>query len=73
MIILIIAAVVASRATKGPKKISDQFVNAIQAGDTAATFGLTGTIFQEPTSQQQLDTFIKQTGPAIKVGEAVIG
>lgn len=71
---LIIAAVVAAfSATKAPQKISDQFVNHIQAGDTRAAYALTSDVFRQAATQEQLDDLTAQIGPVLQGEERVTG
>ncbi|MGB4758444.1 MAG: hypothetical protein WBP26_00110 [Candidatus Saccharimonadales bacterium] len=67
----IIVAVVVTGATKAPQKVSDQFVNELQAGNTSAAYALTSESFQEATSEEQLDNIIKQVSPAIRGEEKI--
>lgn len=73
VVIIVIAAVTATTATKAPQKISDQFVNEVQAGNTSAAYNLTSKTFQDATTQAQLDQLIKQVGPLLQGEEKVSG
>lgn len=69
----VIGGVVAVSATKAPQKVSDQFVNDVQSGDTSAAYALTSSSFQGATSQDQLDTLIKRIGPLVQGQEKITG
>ena len=73
VVIIAITAVTATTATKAPQKISDQFVKDVQTGDTSAAYNLTSKTFQDATSQDQLDSLVKQVGPALQGEEKVSG
>lgn len=63
----------ATTATKEPQKISDQFVNAVQATDSSAAYALTSQSFQQATSSAQLDQVIQRVGPVLVGEEKVSG
>ncbi len=59
------------QATKAPQKISDQFVNAIQAKDSTAAYELTSDEFKQATSSQDMQTFVDSIGPKIQGDEKI--
>ncbi len=71
--IIVIAVIVATTATQAPQKISDQFVNDVQSGDSSAAYALTSKAFQQATSEEQLATIIQQVGPVLQGQEKVSG
>lgn len=73
IVIIVVAAVTATTATKAPQKVSDQFVNYVQAGDTSAAYALTSKTFQQATTQDQLDQLVKRVGPQLQGEEKVSG
>src|SRR4051812_13931865 len=65
VVALIVIAVVAlvllvSGATKDAQKVSDPFVAAVQNGDSAKAYSLTGPRFRAATTPAQLDQLVKQ-------------
>lgn len=74
IIALIVAIVITTTAaTKAPQKVSDQFVNEVQAGNANAAYALTSETFKEATSAEQLDDLIQQVGPLLVGEEKVTG
>ena len=71
VVIIIIAAVTATTATKAPQKISDQLVTDVQTGNTSAAYALTSKTFQQATTEDQLDSLIKQVEPSLQ-GQATV-
>src|SRR4051794_20674675 len=73
IVLIIVAAVVAlivvgivaifflvSGATKDAQKVSDQFVVALQTGDAAGAYALTGPSFRAATSEADTTQLVKQ-------------
>jgi uncharacterized protein YpmB len=58
-------------ATKDAQKVSDQFVNDVQAGNTESAYALTSDSFRKATSQDQLQQLIEQAGPLLKGDEKI--
>ena len=48
-----------NESTKDAQKVSDEFVTAVQAGDTAKAYALTGPSFREATSEADTAEFVK--------------
>lgn len=48
-----------NESTKDAQKVSDEFVTAVQAGDTAKAYSLTGPSFREATSEADTAEFVK--------------
>lgn len=60
-------------ATKAPQKVSDQVVNAIQAGNTSAVYNLTSDSFKRVTTEDRLNGIVEQISPALQGEEKVTG
>jgi uncharacterized protein HemX len=73
IILIVVAAVIAlivvigvgafllvNESTKDAQKVSDQLVTAVQAGDGAKAYGLTGPSFRAATKQADLDQLVKR-------------
>ena len=61
IVALIVALVLfVSGSTKDAQKVSDQLVTAVQAGDGAQAYALTGPSFRAATKQADLDALLKR-------------
>lgn len=69
--VLIIVFVVIGSATRAPQKVSDQFVNDVQSGDSSAAYALTNQTFQNATTQEELDSVVKRISPLLQGQEKV--
>lgn len=58
--------------TSAPLKVSNNFMNAVQASDAEAAYALTSPGFQETTSRGQLDAMISSINPHFQGEEEVI-
>lgn len=54
-------------------KVSNQFVNSIQAGDSAAAYALFATGAMEIVPVDQFDALVAQIGPIINTSEKMTG
>jgi hypothetical protein len=54
------AFLLVNESTKDAQKVSDQFVAAVQAGDGAKAYSLTGPAFRAATKEDQLDQLVQQ-------------
>jgi hypothetical protein len=70
---IIVAIVVSFTATQEPQKVSDQFVNELQAGNTGALYALTSPAFKETITEDELDVQIQRVSPALQGEEEVTG
>ena len=61
LIILLGVAVffLVSESTEDAQKVSDQLITAVQNGDGAAAYALTGPAFREATTEAQLNEFVQ--------------
>lgn len=73
LIIIVVAITAAYFGTKAPQKISDKFIDDIQAADTSSAYALTSSAFKQATSQDQLDQLIQNISPLSKGNEKVTG
>jgi hypothetical protein len=74
LIVLIVAGImIALKATAAPQKVSDQFVNDVQANDATAAYALTSDSFKKVTTQAQLTDVVAQVSPTLKGDEKVSG
>lgn len=71
IVLIVVAALAATTATKAPQKISDQFMNQLQSGDTGAAYALTSKTFKEATTEVQLTQIVKQVSPHVQGEEKV--
>src|SRR5262245_21491763 len=61
IVLFIVGAVLLfNSSTKDAQKVSDQFVTAVQAGDGAKAYALTGPAFREATTEDQLSQLVQQ-------------
>jgi uncharacterized membrane protein YvbJ len=61
IVVLILALVLfVNGSTKDAQKVSDQLVTAVQTGDTAQAYALTGPSFRAATKQADLDELVKR-------------
>ena len=61
IVVLIVALVLlVNGSTKDAQKVSDQLVTAVQTGDTAKAYALTGPTFRAATKQADLDELVKR-------------
>jgi hypothetical protein len=58
VVIVVVAVLLVNGTTKDAQKVSDQFVTAVQAGDGAKAYALTGPAFRAATTQEQLDELV---------------
>ncbi len=56
-------------ATKAPVAASNQFLNAIQAGDATMAYALFATAAKAAVPVDQFDTLVKQAGPILNGNE----
>lgn len=58
-------------ATKAPQKVSDQFINDIQAGDSSAAYALTTDSFRAATSSAVFEDYVVAIKPLIQGTEKI--
>jgi hypothetical protein len=64
--LLIIGLVMLVNSSTGDaQKVSDQFVEAVQAGDGAAAYALTGPAFRAATTEDELTQLVQNLAPAL--------
>lgn len=56
-------------ATKAPVAVSNQFLNAVQAGDAATAYSLFSTTAKAAVPSDQFDAVVKQVGPILNASE----
>lgn len=66
---IVVITVTVNSATKASVKVSNQFINDIQAGDAAAAYVLFSTGAQEVVPADQFDTVVAQIGPILNTKE----
>jgi uncharacterized membrane protein YvbJ len=61
IVVLIVALVLfVNGSTKDAQKVSDQLVTAVQTGDTAKAYALTGPTFRAATKEADLDALVQR-------------
>ncbi|HSX30861.1 MAG TPA: hypothetical protein VLE99_03000 [Candidatus Saccharimonadales bacterium] len=73
IVAIVVAVIVATAATKAPQKVSDQFVNDLQSGNSSAAYALTNQAFQGATTEGQLDSIVQRISPGLQGQEKVTG
>lgn len=66
---IVVITVTVNSATKASVKVSNQFINDIQAGDSAAAYALFSTGSQEVVPADQFDTVVAQIAPILNTKE----
>jgi len=64
---------VVNSAAEAPVKVSDQFVNAIQANEPSTAYGLTSSAFKEATPEATLTSIITRVSPLLTGEETIAG
>ena len=64
------AFLLVNESTKDAQKVSDQLVTAVQAGDGAAAYALTGPSFREATTEAQLTELVKNLSTLVTKDKA---
>ncbi len=66
---IVIITVTVNSATKAPVKVSNQFINSIQAGDATTAYALFSTDAVAVVPVDQFDTLVAQIGPILNTNE----
>lgn len=69
VVVIVGVTLLANSATKEPVKASNQFLNAIQAGNASEAYGLFSSAAQEVVSSDQFDGVVAQVGPILNSEE----
>jgi hypothetical protein len=64
---------VVDETTKEPQKVSDRFVDAVQRGDGAAAYALTGSAFRSLTTERQLNRLVRRLDPLVTQERSIEG
>jgi hypothetical protein len=70
---IVIITLTVNSATKAPVKVSNQFINSIQAGDAATAYALFSTDAVAVVPVDQFDTLVAQIGPILNSNEKMTG
>jgi hypothetical protein len=66
---IIVITLTVNSATKAPVKVSNQFINSIQAGDAATAYALFSTDAKAVVPVDQFDTVVAQISPILSANE----
>ncbi|MFA5919296.1 MAG: hypothetical protein WC800_07135 [Candidatus Nanopelagicaceae bacterium] len=69
VVVIVGVTLLANSATKEPVKVSNQFLNAIQAGNAAEAYGLFSSEAKAVVSSDQFDGVVAQVGPILNAEE----
>jgi hypothetical protein len=83
IVLIVVAAVIAvlialgvalfvfvNESTEDAQKVSDDLVTAVQAGDGAKAYALTGPAFREATTEADMTALVKQLAPLVTKDKA---
>jgi len=70
--LVVLLLVVVNSATRGEVKVSNEFLNAVQARQTSVAFGLFSSDAQKATPQDKLGSAIDQIGPILNTQEKMV-
>ncbi|MFZ1459092.1 MAG: hypothetical protein WAT17_04400 [Candidatus Saccharimonadales bacterium] len=73
VVFILVVTIITVAATSAAQKVSDEFVNDLQASNTSAAYGLTAKRFQASTTEIQLDDVVQQIAPTLQGEETVTG
>lgn len=65
----VVITLTVNSATKAPVAVSNQFLDSIQAGDSAAAYALFSTDAQQVVPADQFDTMVAQVAPILDAKE----
>lgn len=69
VVVIVGVTLLANSATKEPVKLSNQFLNAIQAGNASEAYGLFSTAAKAAVPADQFDGVVAQAGPILNTEE----
>lgn len=69
VLIIVGVTLLANSATKEPVKVSNQFLNAMQAGNASEAYGLFSSAAQEVVPADQFDGVVAQVSPILNTEE----
>ncbi|MFZ2228157.1 MAG: hypothetical protein WA090_04080 [Candidatus Nanopelagicaceae bacterium] len=70
LVVLVVGVtLLANSATKEPVKVSNQFLNAVQAGNASEAYGLFSSAAQDVVPADQFDVVVAQVGPILNAEE----
>lgn len=69
VVVIVGVTLLANSATKEPVKVSNQFLNAIQAGNASEAYGLFSSAAKEAVASDQFDGVVAQAGPILNTEE----
>lgn len=72
VVVIVGVTLLANSATKEPVKVSNQFLNAIQAGNASEAYELFSSAAQEAVPSDQFDGVVAQVGPILNSEEKMI-
>lgn len=69
VVVIVGVTLLANSATKEPVKVSNQFLNAIQAGNASEAYGLFSSEAKAAVPSDQFDGVVAQAGPILNTEE----
>lgn len=72
VVLIILLLVIINMVTSGSVKVSNQFMNAVQARQGAVAYGLFSSEAQKAVTQEQLSTAIDRVGPILNTKEKMV-
>jgi uncharacterized protein YpmB len=71
VVVIVAVTMFVNSATKAPLAVSDQFLNAMQAGDATTAYDLFSTQAKTTVTPDQFAAIVKQVGPILNTQEKV--
>lgn len=71
--IIVAIVVLVSVLAAGPRTVSDEFINNVQANNVSASYAQTSTAFKEATTEEQLASLMERTSTYLEGNETHTG